>query len=220
MIASRPLRPLTRLAAALLILHAAAAARAGLVIEVANNVTATPGSTGSFDVLLIDNDSSQGPTYHVAGDSFRLALTGIAGVQFTSATIATTTPYIYVTSGTTVAPPSPLSFDTFPNTSFTASDAEFASPLYRAVGPGSTFGLAHVTYTVAAGASGVGSLSFQDVGGATSLSDELGNALAFTTRGGTFTVNAGAVPEPSSISLVLVGAACAAGARFRSRRHA
>ena len=43
----------------------------------------------------------------------------------------------------------PLSFD-IPNTQFTASDSEFASPGFRTLNPGDMFGLAHVSYSVGA----------------------------------------------------------------------
>ena len=52
-----------------------------------------------------------------------------------------------MTSGTTQGG-GPLSLDTFPNTQFTASDAEFAAPGFRTVNPGEAFGLADVSYAV------------------------------------------------------------------------
>jgi hypothetical protein len=187
-----------------------ASCRADLVLELNKNVTATAGSTGSFDVLVVNTDPSTSTTsYHLSSDSVKLALAGLSGVSFTSATIATTGifngtaySYIYQQTGTTAS--DPLSYDPFPNTLFTASDSEFASPYYRSVGAGSVFGLVHVGYTASASASaGTGSISFQDVGAGTSLSDENGKALAFTTKDGTFTV--AAVPEPGSLLLGLIG---------------
>lgn len=122
----------------------------GLVIE-APNLTATPGSSGSFDLLLVNTNLTGGTSYDVSGDQFVLSLSGPLGITFTGVSIATdpvAAPYIFVSSGTTQPGGPPLSTDTFPNTTFTGADAEFASPYYRTVNPGQTFGLAHVSYAV------------------------------------------------------------------------
>src|SRR5262249_52342784 len=108
---------------------------AGLVMEVPN-LTGPPGSSGSFDVLLVNTNPAGGASYDVAADSIELAVLGPLGATFTGVSIDTTTaPYIYVTSGTTVGG-GPFSLDTFPNTQFTASDSEFAAPGFRTVSPG------------------------------------------------------------------------------------
>jgi hypothetical protein len=139
----------------------------------------------------------------VAADSVQLSLNGLAGVRFTAASIATSAsaPYLYVTSGTTLgaALVDPSTYP-FPNTSFVASDAEFAAPGYRTVAPGNTFGLVHVLYTVAPGtAPQTGSIS---IGGITSLSDDQFNLIGFQAVNGSFSV----VPEPSSLILAAIGA--------------
>ncbi len=64
--------------------------RAGLIIE-APNLTVTPGSSGSFDVLI----TSTGGAFSVAGDDIELTLTGLSSVSFTGISIDTVTPYIY-----------------------------------------------------------------------------------------------------------------------------
>ncbi len=52
-------------------------------------ITAAPGSSGSFLVLIGDTDPAGSPGYNVAGDSFELQATGPAGLRFTGVSIAT-----------------------------------------------------------------------------------------------------------------------------------
>ena len=176
---------------------------AGLVIE-SQSVTATPGSSGSFDILIMNTNSPGGSSFDVAGDFIGLSLTGLAGVEFTGVSITTTSaPYIYVVSGTTQGG-GPFSLDTFPNTQFLASDAEFGPLGFRAINPGDVFGLANVTYTVAPNATpGTGVLTITTD---TSLSDATGANVPFTSppNGGAFTVSA-AIPEPTSATLLAIG---------------
>jgi hypothetical protein len=181
--------------------HIAPCRAAGLVIE-APNLTATPGSTGSFDLLLANTNPAGGTSYDVAADSFGLALAGPLSVTFTGVSINTVAaPYIYVTSGTTQGA-GPLSTDAFPNTQFTGSDSEFAAPGFRTVNPGDVFGLAHVSYMVSPiTASGRDSIVISS-GAATSLSDINGLAIPFTISNGSITV--AVVPEPPSLVLGLV----------------
>lgn len=167
---------------------ASQARASGLVIEVPN-VVALPASSGSFDVLLADTDAVGTPGYHIAADTigFSIELFGSRDVSFTNATINTATaPYIFVDSSTLNPPGTPLSFSSFPNTSFIASDSEFASPGYRLVNPGQEFGLMNVTYTVSASApSRVYSLAV-DTSGTTSFSDEFGKSIPISVQGGVF----------------------------------
>ena len=103
---------------------------AGLVIE-APNLAVAPGTSGSFDVLLIDTDPSGTPGYGVAGDSLELTLTGSAGIAFTNVTINTIVPYIYTVSATTLPGSDPLNFGiTFPNSGFTVADADGGRPVF------------------------------------------------------------------------------------------
>ena len=68
---------------------------AGLVIE-APILTATPGSTGSFDLLLTNTNPTGGTSYQVSSDQFMLSLSGPLGITFTGATIDTVaTLYIF-----------------------------------------------------------------------------------------------------------------------------
>jgi len=170
----------------------------GLVIQ-APNLSVTPGSSGTFDVLLLNTNSSGGDSFNVAGDTIQLSLTGPLDVAFTDVTIGTTAaPYIYMTSGTGGGP---LSFDIPPNnTQFLASDSEFAKPGFRTFNPGDMFGLLHVSYSVGASTPpGTETIGIDNTG-ITSLTGSLisPNALSFTVENGSLTV-AGAVPEPSSV---------------------
>ena len=131
----------------------------GLIIE-APNLTTTPGSSGSFDLLLVNTNPTGGASYNVSSDQFVLSLSGPVGITFTGVTISTVAPYIFVSSGTLQPGGPPLSADTFPNTTLTGADAEFAPLGFRTVDPGDTFGLAHVSYTVSSATpSGIDSIT-------------------------------------------------------------
>ncbi len=128
---------------------------AGLMIE-APNLFAAPGSSGSFDLLLVNTNASGGTSYDVSSDQFVLSLSGPLGITFTGVSIDTVAaPYIFVSSGTTQPGGLPLSTDSFPNTTFTGADTEFAIPGYRTLNPGDTFGLADVSYAVSSNFTGV-----------------------------------------------------------------
>jgi hypothetical protein len=167
--------------------------RADLVIE-APNLIAPPGTSGSFDLLLVNTNPAGGASYHVAADSLGLSLMGPLSATFTDVSIQTIVPYIYVTSGTTQGG-GPYSQDTFPNSQFTASDSEFAAPGFRTVNPGDTFGLAHVSYTISSTSPG-GRDTLAFLSPATSLSDENGNALTVSLVSGSIATT---VPEPAAL---------------------
>ena len=67
--------------------------------------------------------------------------------------------------------------------------------------PGETFGLEHVSYSVAPGAAlGPVTVSLVGLGTTTQILDLNGNLLPFTPANGTITITT-AVPEPSSLRL-------------------
>lgn len=181
----------------------------------APTIQAAPGSSGAFDLLLTNGPGDSG--FNLAGFSAELSLLGASGVSFTSVTIATTAPYVFVTSGTTQPGADPLAPD-LTATHFTAVDSEFQSPFYRAVGAGQTYGLARVSYFVDPGAAtGVRTLS---IGAASDLTDDSLNPIPFSVMNGTFNVvSFSAIPEPSSLALVGVGAILAAAFRVRNGRR-
>ena len=186
------------------------ACQAGLLIS-APAVNAVAGSSGSFDVTITNTNAAGGTSYDIAADTVELTLTGPSGVNFTGVSIATADTYIYAVSATTKG--STFSFSTFPGTTLETFDFDVSSLGYREIDPGQTFGLVHVTYSVAANAApGTGSLTF---GPDTSLSGPTGQHHRFTTPPGSFTVSS--VPEPSSLILLAVGAAAVAIYRASKR---
>ncbi len=129
---------------------------AGLLISVPN-VTATPGSSGSFDVTI--TNTTGGTSYNIASDIVELSLTGPSGVNFTGVSIATADTYIYGGNSATNFG-STFSFSTFPGTGFETYDYLYSLGA-QTIAPGQTFGLVHVTYSVDPSAMpGTGSLAF------------------------------------------------------------
>lgn len=192
---------------------------ADLVI-LAPDLTVNPGDSGAFDLLIENTNPTGGASFDIAAFTAQLTWVGTPGVQFTDVTIDTnpiTAPYIFVTSGTTMGG-GPFSFDTFPNTSFTASDSEFAVPGFRTINPGEVFGLAHVSYAVDTTATPGTRDLLIDVG--TSLADAAGDPVPFMAQNGSLTV--GVVPEPASMALLAVGMVglCLVAQRHRPARTA
>jgi hypothetical protein len=162
---------------------------AGLVIEALNFVV-LPGSSGSFDVVLINTNATGGPSYDVAADSLDISLAAPAGFTITDVNMGTSANYIF-TESIDANFGLPLAMISSP-TSFTSNDAGDAVngyPGYEVVNPGQTYGLAHVDYTTGATTSGLVTISFSDINVGTSLSDPNGNPIGFTTI----------VPEPSAL---------------------
>jgi hypothetical protein len=190
---------------------------AGLIIQALNS-TALPGSSGTFNVVLENTNPTGGTSYDVSNDSLDLKLSGPTGIQFTSVTIDTNPPYPYIYVSPASIPAGGLSLDKFPNTQFTASDSETASPFFRTVHPGDVFGLAHVSYsigpTVAIGSTATISIESINVG--TSLSDINGALIPFTAVNGT--VSVGVVPEPSTLILGTIDVLIGLGALGWQRR--
>ena len=82
---------------------------------------------------------------------------------------------------------------------------------------GATVGLAHITFTAAAGTpSQVVPVSLISAQAGTSLSDDAGNPLPFTIINGQITV--GTVPEPSSV--IMLGTAIVLGLAYHRPRRA
>lgn len=191
--------------------------RAAFVVSVAN-VTAAPGSQGSFDVVVANTNAAGGASYAISSDVLTLQLVGTTGVTFTGVSTATTSaPYLFSVSST--GPGSPFSTSAFPGTKFTASDAEL-DPLggfVRLVAPGQTFGVARVSYRVAATATS-GTISV--VAAETRFYDFNFNTVPFTTTPGSFAVGTGAVPEPGSMALTALGLAPLALLARRARKGA
>lgn len=186
-------------------------ARADLVLSAPDLVVA-PGSSGSFDLILTNIGGAA--SFDVAAFSVGLSLVGDTGITFTGVTIATITPYIFVSSGTMQPGADPLAPGLTP-TSFIAIDSEFQLPGFRTVNLGDFFGVAHVEYTVDAGATlGTRTLQFTL---ATDITDNFDDLIPVSTLNGTITV-AAAVPEPSTLALAALGGIGLIAARRRIRR--
>jgi hypothetical protein len=188
------------LAAAVAVLSfSAAPAHAGVagLVFVAPSFQAAQGSSGSFDLLL---DDAAVASLHLAGESVRLGVGG-SGVQFTDTTAATTVePYLFpdsfdVDNGFTLD----ASGVPYPKTDVTTSDLSNIPASFIVMNPGASLGVVHVSYTIDPDATlGRHALTFEDLGGGTSTSDENGVAVPFSVGNGTLTITA-AVPEPATL---------------------
>jgi hypothetical protein len=179
----------------------------GLMIE-APNLTVTQGSSGSFDLLLVNTNGAGGTSYDVSSDQFVLSLSGPLDISFTGVSIDTVAaPYIFVSSGTTQAGGLPLSTDSFPNTTFTGADTEFALPGFRTLNPGDSYGLAHVSYDVGYISTVPDTIAIAPPPDSL-LTDLAGNPISFGISDGSITVNP-VIPEPWAVTqaatAVLIG---------------
>jgi hypothetical protein len=190
----------------------------GLMIE-APNLTATPGSSGSFDLLLVNTNAIGGTSYDVSSDQFMLSLSGPLGIAFTAVSIATdpvTAPYIFVLSGTTLPGGPPLSTDTFPNNQFTGIDLEFALPGFQTVNPGDTFGLAHVSYAVSSSTpSGIDTITIAPYPESL-LTMVDGTPISFGITNGLIAVGT-VIPEPWALTQAATAVLIGLGLAWRRR---
>ena len=151
-------------------------------------ISVTPGSTGEFEIPVYNDGFMVSPTYDITGFNFTLTATSVAatGFSFTGVTDSTT-PDAYIFPGSTTFSGSATAG------SLTASDSD--STGFTVIAPGDTFGLAEVSYSVAAVVTpGAYTLTFSNTsvyeeGGTDDLSDVPGL--------GTVTVT----PEPGSLAL-------------------
>jgi hypothetical protein len=193
--------------------------RAGGLIISAQEITAAPGSSGSFLVLLTDTDPSGSQPYSVFSDAFQITATaGQTDVTFTAATTSSGGPpnYIYPDSvanlffGGSIDTAAPGS--SFPTTtSFAAADTAVSSA--TTLSPGEIVSLGLISYTISSSAAPGAVIALQ-FGGNTnsfnSLSDAAGNSVAFTTMDGSITISGNpAVPEPSTLTMATLAMAIA-----------
>ncbi len=182
---------------------------ADLRVAVSNEVQTANG--GTFDVELINDSSTHDDA--IAGFSLELIVDPTAGIQFTGATSGVNE-YIFDGTGTQSIDPT---FD-FVSAASTSSDlivgdSEWTYPDI-AVGPGTTFGLAKVFFTVRPGTPGQ---TLPIVFGiATGLTDAETNVVDFTAPDGSIEVMS-SVPEPSTALMLLVGATCILGRKIFRR---
>lgn len=168
------------------------------------NTPATAGSLGNFFDVLLTNTSPG--AVNIAGFSYQLTV-GTTDLVFTAA--STTSP-AYIFSGNSFADDfNTGDIRTSPNgQSLQASDLTSNAANISLSGM-TAFSLGRVTFSILSGAP-IGPIAVNiDTGPATSLSDAQGNPIALGPPiGGTVTVSAGgggAVPEPSTAFLLLLG---------------
>lgn len=181
--------------------------QASLIIS-AGTTTANAGTTGNaFDITL----SNSGPSAITLG-AFALEISVLPStdVSFTSATTATSQPYVF--AGDSLFGPN---IDTLTGQTLDASDV--CSACLDAIASGVTVGLAHVFFDVLPGAQpGLIAVSFGLP--YTSLSDLSGQLLDATLQSGTITINDNgtSVPEPSTLALLALPAIVLVRKRFGS----
>jgi len=196
--------------AALLLCCGPTPARAGLVVQVLSS-SAPVGGTGSFDVDLSNIGGST--SYGVSGFSVELSVSTGSGVSFAGANVNTSAPYIF---GTLQSPP--LARSTFPSHDFIAADSSLTAPYFTTLNPGSTFGLEHVSYSVAPGTKlGPVGVSIMGLGTTTEMTDINASLFSTTSVNGTISIASG-VPEPSSL-LLLSSAVIMASMTVLARRR-
>ncbi len=201
------------------------AAQAQVVLSIANYSPAmpAPGSTGNQFDVVITNPIGSASAYTVQYFSFQLQVPALSGIMFTSV-VRPSSGYIFGSYNPPAPPNDPFSFDTFPNTNFTASDPVTIPPPPSAVtipNDGTSYLLGRVTYSVGGGVSPGAVIPVSFISAGTSLSDSMGGPIPFSSTNGSIQVGA-AVPEPSTFALggTIVGLVGLVAYRRRRRARA
>ncbi len=171
------------------------------------SVSGAPGSTGTFDVLLTN---SGGSPQNIAVFNFELT-TSDTNITFSGVSTSTTTAtYIFPSS---FFGPDITTFAT--GQSVEAGDVD-ATLIGTNIGPGATFGLGNVSYSIAPGAGNgeIAEIDFAAFPG-TSLADSGANNVGFSAESGTITAESSSVPESTTVPLA---GALLAGAWLIRRR--
>jgi PEP-CTERM motif len=190
--------------------------RAGTLNIVVQSTTASPGTTGGFDVDLVNNSAS---AVTIAAFNVDVLLTDTTFVTFTGIHNGTTAPYIFSITGS--FPPGFTS-----NLLPMEAAGNDLSAGGQVVNPGETWGLAHISFLVdsAAPLGTIVPMTLEEFAlflptGGTSLLDPAGAPIPFSGLGpnGTITIGTQSVPEPTS--LVMAGVAALAGVGAWARRR-
>jgi hypothetical protein len=189
-------------------------------ITIGDAFVTTGGGASSFDVTLTNNFST---TLSLAAFSFAISTTD-THIQFTQANQSTTLPYVFVGDSFDLLSNSCaiISLIILPCTPPTGDNLLSASDLTNdfanvSIAAGATVGLGHVVFNDTAGDS-TGPVSVTlTLFPSTSLSDALGNNIAYVGVNGTITVQPGSsVPEPSTLLLGLFAVPALLWARKRA----
>lgn len=174
------------------------AARADFLIAV-SSATAAIGSSGNTLEVELTNTGASAVTF--GGFAFGISTLSL-DITFTAAITATTATYIFATD-------SLFGPDIATNTGLSLTAADASALGSDSVAAGTTVGLGRVSFDVASGAT-LGPVTVTLAGfPTTSLSDGLGNNLAFTSSNGTILVTSPSVgvSEPSTLLLISTGRA-------------
>jgi len=198
---TRSFRPGMLMAAALAVVFFSPAVRADFVFSLEPAITASAGSTGNtFDVLL----TNTGPSAVTVGGFSWDITTADTDITFTNADTSSVTPYLFTSDSFDNDNSFPLFTNSLPGQEVAASDFSDASG--DSVGAGATVGVGRVMFDIANGATtGPFPVTFQDLSGTNSLSDNNGGGLPFTTKDGAITITSATttVPEPSHGGLII-----------------
>ncbi len=211
----RPCWGLAIPAAIFLTLSLGAPSSGGSLSLTLDNFQPISSTTGSFEVDLVNTSGSSAT---VSDFSIELQLSGLAGVVFTGASMDTTA-YPYIFAGVGAGPP--LSFSTVPTIEFTGGDSVFTGPPYYVTlpssGPGSTLGLALVSYDTSGALPGTALINFVSAGTSADDANGAGITLDYSTPAGQIVVSQSVIPEPSALVLLATALPCVAGVFFRAR---
>jgi hypothetical protein len=197
-------------------------ARADLFIS-APTLTARAGSSGNFEILLTNTGPGGPPGIGIGSFSFDIS-TANPDIRFTGASTMTSvvpslchplTNGCYIYAGNSFSEINGFPLATKTGQELQASDAP-NNGIASFIVPTLTVSLGEVFYSVTDSAlTGPFSITFSNTG--TSLSDQLGNSLAFTASNGEITVTT--IPEPAHITLLAVclGVFLVSGSRARAR---
>jgi len=191
-------------AAALLI---SAPVGASLIITVGNVFSNSPSSGNTLEIDL----TNTGPApLSLAGFSFEIDVTD-PQITFTWATTATVAAYVF--AGNSLF--GPIISTSAPGQTLDVSDL-WSGVGGATVAAGATVGLGHAFFDVSAGdLSGLVTVMLSPFP-ATSLSDPAGNSISVNTlTNGSITIAGSPVPEPSALTLALLGLAALASIRKR-----
>jgi len=203
------------LGALLACLAAAPSAWADLVLT-AQPVTAAAGDVNdTFDVYLTNTGGS---AVDVTSFSFEIN-TSSSDIAFQQSTTGTTT-FSYIFAGNSLF--GPVNSTDGPGQTLDVSDAAATPNSFTEVDAGDSFGLGHIFFDVAPGASPqVAPVDFNTDPAITNVSDENGNPITLDFTDGSITVtSASTVPEPSPTMLLAAAALGLAWVNRRSRRTA